>query len=182
MYQKRATIKTIYWDGVLQRILGVPVRDPPPVPLAEDPPPTALSNITAASEQPDQSLATLSESKAAARESLGQNEPVAEENQRKRKRKRTPSVEPTEPVVAPPDEPPETLNRVPDDEDAADDTRYGMQPKKRRERRVEITFVSDDEASDGVDMVTKVVSVTTTDDSSASEDESDMAISSEIEG
>lgn len=178
MYQKRATIKTIYWDGVLQGILGVPILDPPPVPLAEDPPATALSNITAASEQPNQSLATLSESKAAARESLGQNEPVAEENQRKRKR--TPSVEPTKPVEAPPDEPPKTLNRIPDDEDVADDTRYGMQPKKRRERRVEITFVSDDEASDGVDMVTNDVSVTGTDDST--EDESDMAISSEVEG
>ncbi|KAG8859378.1 hypothetical protein FRB96_004593 [Tulasnella sp. 330] len=149
MYDRRKTIHDIYCSGILQDVLGMPVRRAPPIPR----PSMAWSTRDVEdlpTSDPSTSLATLAESKAAASNAHMTKHPEASEGQNgdRRKRKRTPSVE----IMDPPEE-----GEVKSSEEA-EDSRYGaVQPKLKRKAAIDIVFVSDDEASDGVERVTNIV-------------------------
>lgn len=164
MDQKRHQIHDIYRSGAMHDILGIPYGPAPPIPKPDEPtgPEPEVEDSEALQSG---SLATLPESKAAG----SQAQTVAEGVKGRKKRRRTPSREITGQV---------------EEDDTAEDTRYAAaQPKRRRKQALDITFIPDNEGSDGFEMVTELVSCSATDSSfDSGDDESDMEISSGGEG
>ncbi|KAG9039174.1 hypothetical protein FRB95_011759 [Tulasnella sp. JGI-2019a] len=150
MYDRRRAIYDIYWSGTLQDTLGMPVRPAPPIPRPPKHPATRHTEDYISLASDSSSLATLPASKAAA-----SSQPMADEGQRKRKR--SPSVDPLEERES---ASPQRANGG-GEEDEGEDSRYGaVQPRQRKRKSViDIVFVSDDEASDGVEMVTNVAEI-----------------------
>ncbi|KAG9028347.1 hypothetical protein FRB95_006574 [Tulasnella sp. JGI-2019a] len=152
IYDRRREIYVIYWSGTLQEALGVPVRPAPPIPRPvkyhynEGYPSLTPGSAT---------LAVLPESKVVASDS----QPMADEG--RRKRTRSPSVELADHLE---DSEGASLQRASGDGEEGDDNKdsrfKAIRPgQRKRTSAIGVVFMSVDEASEDVRVVTNVRSV-----------------------